>query len=136
MGVAGCSRRCSKSTLLCAERKNCQKRCKDKNGQFLKHESSANEFLRTPASKLPQVVCKSHETGYPIHSQVPLPEGADHYPQVVRWTRASGTTGGKGEVPSLAKEGTSAFSSVVFNAPCPAKDVGHGKQRERDAPSA
>src|SRR6266581_9213124 len=29
----------------------------------------------------------------------------DHYPQVVRWTRASGTTGGKGEVPSLAKEG-------------------------------
>ncbi len=28
-----------------------------------------------------------------------------HYPQVVRWTRASGTTGGKGEVPSLAKEG-------------------------------
>jgi len=27
----------------------------------------------------------------------------DHYPQVVRWTRASGTTGGKGEVPSLAK---------------------------------
>src|SRR6266700_1191738 len=105
MGVVGCSRRCSKSTLLCAERKNCQKRCKDKNGQFLKHESSANEFLRTPASKLPQVVSKSHETGYPIHSQVPLPEGADHYPQVVRWTRASGTTGGKGEVPSLAKEG-------------------------------
>src|SRR2546427_5942457 len=33
---------------------------------------------------------------------------------------ASGTTGGKGEVPSLAKEGTSAFPSVVFNAPCPA----------------
>src|SRR6266704_3637166 len=30
----------------------------------------------------------------------------DHYPQVVRWTRASGTTGGKGEVPSLAKEGS------------------------------
>src|SRR2546425_11479513 len=30
----------------------------------------------------------------------------DHYPQVLRWTRASGTTGGKGEVPSLAKEGT------------------------------
>ncbi len=29
----------------------------------------------------------------------------DHYPQVVRWTRASGTTGGKGEVPPLAKEG-------------------------------
>src|SRR5437867_7200213 len=28
------------------------------------------------------------------------------YPQVVRWTQASGTTGGKGEVPSLAKEGT------------------------------
>src|SRR6266567_4598441 len=24
----------------------------------------------------------------------------DHYPQVLRWTRASGTTGGKGEVPS------------------------------------
>jgi len=33
----------------------------------------------------------------------------DHYPQVVRWTRASGTTGGKGEVPSLSREGTSAF---------------------------
>jgi len=30
----------------------------------------------------------------------------ERYPQVVRWTRASGTTGGKGEVPSLAKEGT------------------------------
>src|SRR6266568_6976090 len=30
---------------------------------------------------------------------------ADHYPQVVRWTQASGTTGEKGEVPSLAKEG-------------------------------
>src|SRR5947199_3009233 len=29
----------------------------------------------------------------------------ERYPQVVRWTRASGTTGGKGEVPSLAKEG-------------------------------
>ena len=29
--------------------------------------------------------------------------------------------------PSLSKEGTSAFPSVVFNAPCPAKDVGHGK---------
>src|SRR2546425_75158 len=27
------------------------------------------------------------------------------YPQVVRWTQASGTTGGKGEVPSFAKEG-------------------------------
>ncbi len=34
------------------------------------------------------------------------PVPADHYPQVVRWTRASGTTGGKGGVPSLAKEGT------------------------------
>ena len=30
----------------------------------------------------------------------------ERYPQVVRWTRASGTTCGKGEVPSLAKEGT------------------------------
>src|SRR5947209_19109939 len=30
----------------------------------------------------------------------------ERYPQVLRWTRASGTTGGKGEVPSLAKEGT------------------------------
>src|SRR5437667_6778541 len=29
----------------------------------------------------------------------------ERYPQVVRWTRASGTTCGKGEVPSLAKEG-------------------------------
>src|SRR5436189_1276852 len=29
--------------------------------------------------------------------------------------------------PSLSKEGTSAFPPVVFNAPCPAKDVGHGK---------
>src|SRR5207249_8230033 len=29
----------------------------------------------------------------------------ERYPQVVRWTQASGTTGGKGEVPSLAKEG-------------------------------
>ena len=29
--------------------------------------------------------------------------------------------------PSLSKEGTSGFPSVVFNAPCPAKDVGHGK---------
>src|SRR5205809_5506954 len=108
----------------------------------------------------------------------------ERYPQVVRWTRASGTTCGKGEVPSLAKEGwsrhqvngpvplqarpgwfvqlpiigglnqpprlrplkeasrhflngrshpslskegTSAFPPVVFNAPCPAKDVGHSK---------
>ncbi len=33
------------------------------------------------------------------------PWETNHYPQVVRWTRASGTTGGKGEVPSLAKEG-------------------------------
>src|SRR5437667_12355056 len=29
----------------------------------------------------------------------------ERYPQVVRWTRASRTTCGKGEVPSLAKEG-------------------------------
>src|SRR5438034_4654965 len=29
----------------------------------------------------------------------------ERYPQVVRWTRASGTTCGKGEVPSLSKEG-------------------------------
>src|SRR5207244_9687570 len=39
-------------------------------------------------------------------AQPPLLFQADHYPQVVRWTRASGTTGGKGEVPSLAKEGS------------------------------
>src|SRR6266571_7539850 len=38
-------------------------------------------------------------------AQPPLLFQADHYPQVVRWTRASGTTGGKGEVPSLDKEG-------------------------------
>src|SRR5213593_2377908 len=38
-------------------------------------------------------------------AKTPLLDKADHYPQVVRWTRASGTTGGKGEVPSLAKEG-------------------------------
>src|SRR5437667_5280584 len=35
----------------------------------------------------------------------------ERYPQVVRWTRASGTTCGKGEVPSLDKEGTAAPSS-------------------------
>src|SRR6266516_2389666 len=42
---------------------------------------------------------------------IPSLAKADHYPQVVRWTRASGTTGGKGEAPSLAKEGTAAPSS-------------------------
>ena len=40
-----------------------------------------------------------------------------------RWTRASGTTGGKGEVPSLAKEGTSLSLQVFSVPPCPAKDV-------------
>src|SRR3989449_6802511 len=37
--------------------------------------------------------------------EVPLPLGADHFAQVVRGARASGTTGGKAEVPSLDKEG-------------------------------
>src|SRR5205809_2645240 len=35
----------------------------------------------------------------------------ERYPQVVRWTRASGTTCGKGEVPSLGKGGVAAPSS-------------------------
>src|SRR5438093_2530911 len=42
----------------------------------------------------------------------------ERYPQVVRWTRASGTTGGKGEVPSLAKEGTPHHQ---VNGPVPLK---------------
>src|SRR5439155_7026574 len=37
----------------------------------------------------------------------------DHYPQVVRWTRASGTTGGKGEVPS---QGTAPISPLFSRA--------------------
>src|SRR3989442_7550220 len=40
----------------------------------------------------------------------------DHYPQVVRWTRSSETTGGKGEVPSLAKEG---WPRPQVNGPVP-----------------
>src|SRR5438876_7093610 len=42
----------------------------------------------------------------------------ERYPQVVRWTRASGTTGGKGEVPSLAKEG---WPRHQVNGPIPLK---------------
>src|SRR5438034_10637801 len=42
----------------------------------------------------------------------------ERYPQVVRWTRASGTTCGKGEVPSLAKEGTPRHQ---VNGPVPLK---------------
>src|SRR2546427_5580534 len=37
------------------------------------------------------------------------PWQTDHYPQVVRWTQASGTTGGKGEVPS---QGSRPISSL------------------------
>src|SRR5437016_1199470 len=37
-------------------------------------------------------------------------------PQVVGWARASGTTGGKGEVPSLAKEG---WQRHQVNGPVP-----------------
>src|SRR5207247_1872995 len=42
----------------------------------------------------------------------------ERYPQVVRWTRASGTTCGKGEVPSLAKEG---WPRHQVNGPIPLK---------------
>src|SRR5438876_7426431 len=42
----------------------------------------------------------------------------ERYPQVVRWTRASGTTCGKGEVPSLAKEG---WPRHQVNGPVPLK---------------
>src|SRR2546427_10300123 len=40
-----------------------------------------------------------------LSCSIPLLARLSISPQVVRWTRASGTTGGKGEVPSLAKEG-------------------------------
>src|SRR5205809_4722600 len=46
------------------------------------------------------------------------PNLVERYPQVVRWTRASGTTCGKGEVPSLAKEGTPRHQ---VNGPVPLK---------------
>ncbi len=52
----------------------------------------------------------------PLPPSAALPLCADHYPQVVRWTRASGTTGGKGEVPSLAKEG---WTRHQVNGPVP-----------------
>src|SRR6059036_1620851 len=42
----------------------------------------------------------------------------ERYPQVVRWTRACGTTCGKREVPSLAKEGTPRHQ---VNGPVPLK---------------
>src|SRR5438093_4159341 len=42
----------------------------------------------------------------------------ERYPQVVRWTRASGTTCGKGEVPSWAKEG---WPRHQVNGPIPLK---------------
>src|SRR5438876_9428263 len=42
----------------------------------------------------------------------------ERYPQVVRWTRASGTTCGKGEVHSLAKEG---WPRHQVNGPVPLK---------------
>src|SRR5205809_1070303 len=42
----------------------------------------------------------------------------ERYPQVVRWTRASRTTCGKGEVPSLAKEG---WPRHQVNGPIPLK---------------
>src|SRR3989442_947638 len=42
-------------------------------------------------------------------SEHPSPWQTDHYPQVVRWTQASGTTGGKGEVPS---QGSRPISSL------------------------
>ena len=47
-----------------------------------------------------------------------LATGTERYPQVVRWTRASGTTCGKGEVPSLAKEG---WPRHQVNGPIPLK---------------
>src|SRR6266568_4025969 len=46
-----------------------------------------------------------------LSCSIPLLARLSITPQVVGWTRASGTTGGKGEVPSLAKEGTAAPSS-------------------------
>src|SRR5437667_9909209 len=42
----------------------------------------------------------------------------ERYPQVVRWTRASGTTCGKGELPSSAKEG---WQRHQVNGPVPLK---------------
>src|SRR5438067_11603477 len=42
----------------------------------------------------------------------------ERYPQVVRWTRESRTTCGKGEVPSLAKEG---WPRHQVNGPVPLK---------------
>src|SRR6266704_4201100 len=46
------------------------------------------------------------------------PWQTDHYPQVVRWTQASGTTGGKGEVPSQGSRPISSLFSCRQLAFC------------------